>query len=424
MNLYDIIEKKRHGQSNTAAEVEYVIKGFTAGDIPDYMMSAYLMAVCINGADKDETFAMCKAMMESGDTLHFDSVVVDKHSTGGVSDSTSMILVPILASMGIDILKMSGRSLGFTGGTIDKIEVFSGYQADMSEKKLLEALHKNHGVIVSQSQDLCPADKKIYALRDKTATVDSIPLIASSIMSKKLATGAKIILLDVKYGSGAFMKSAENAVKLARTMVDIGRSYDRQVMAVVTDMDSPLGSSIGAKFEVADVLDVLDGKSSDLGNLAKFFACEIAGMYYKDQGKEIKRADIEATIDTIISSGAAKEKFFDIVKFGGGDISVVENLTKTKYSLEYKAKSAGYISRLDAYSLSKIVREMTDSAQDKASVGLRLNVNIGDKVNMGDTICTLHSNDKISSAIINALDSAVVISKKKTVKQLVYKVVR
>lgn len=418
MIAYDIVEKKRHRQANTRQEIEYLVTGFVKGEIPDYMMSAWLMAVCMGGMTNREIYDLTEVMMNSGDKLTFDSVVVDKHSTGGVSDSTSLILVPILASLGVDIAKMSGRALGFTGGTIDKVEVFDGYKADRTQSEFKALIKKNHGTIVSQSATIAPADKLIYALRDKTATVDSIPLIASSIMSKKLASGASIILLDVKFGSGAFMKTLKDAKRLAHIMVDIGTHFGRSMEAVVTNMDSPLGTGVGCVYEVRNILDALDGKESDLLTLAKDFATRLLCM-----AKHVDKKTAIHMVDESISSKSARKKLDDIISASGGDIKVADNLPQSKYKYEIKADRCGYIKHVDAYKIAKVVQHLTEPSTNKKCEGVVV-LQIGDKVQKDGVIATIYSENKITDETKNEVRCAIQISSRPTKKKLIYKVIK
>lgn len=418
LTAYDIIEKKRHRLENTYQEIDYMVSGYTKGTVPDYMMSAWLMAICMGGMSKKETFALTEIMMKSGDVISFDTTVVDKHSTGGVSDSTSLILVPILASVGVDVAKMSGRALGFTGGTIDKLEVFDGYKADVSQDVFKKLIKKNHGAIISQSAYIAPADKAIYALRDKTATVDSIPLIASSIMSKKLASGAKIILIDVKFGSGAFMKTEKDAIALAKLMVEIGAHFDRKMEAIVTNMDSPLGTGVGCVYEIKNVLSCLDNNSCDLLTLSKYFATRLVVLATNCDEKHA-----QSLVEDSLKTHKARHKFDEIISSLGGDIGVADNLPQSKYTYQVKAKINGYITHIDAYGIAKAVQHLVLNSDNKKVEGVEL-ASISKKVNVNDVIATIHSNNKISKSTIEDIEKAITISSKNKKKKLIYKVIK
>ena len=320
--MLDIIDKKRLGESLTKEEIEYVVKEYTNGNIPDYQMSALLMAICLNGMNEEETINLTDSFINSGeviDTSNIKGVIVDKHSTGGVGDKTTLVLAPLLATLGYKVLKMSGRGLGFTGGTIDKLEAIQGYQVEEPFEKVEEEINSIGLAVISQTKNLVPADKKIYALRDVTSTVSSIPLIASSIMSKKIASGASTIVIDVKVGNGALLKNIEDARTLAKLMIKIGHSYQRKIICVLTNMDEPLGLAIGNSNEVLEAIDALNGKGpKDLMDLVKVLVSEILMA-----NENISIEDAYAKIDEKINNKEAYNKFLEMVKYQGGDINSI-----------------------------------------------------------------------------------------------------
>ncbi|MDD4503838.1 MAG: thymidine phosphorylase, partial [Clostridiaceae bacterium] len=328
MRMYDIITRKRNGEELTKEEIQFFINGYTEGSIPDYQASALLMAIYFQGMSKKETAELTMAMVNSGETVDLSAikgVKVDKHSTGGVGDKISLIVIPLVATLGIPIAKMSGRGLGHTGGTIDKLEAISGFRTELTRDEFINNVNKYKMAVSGQSGNLVPADKKLYALRDVTATVDSIPLIASSIMSKKIASGADCIVLDVKVGSGAFMKSVEEAVELAKTMVEIGKSLNRETVAIVTDMSQPLGHEVGNSNEIKEAIDVLKGKGSEdetevALTIASYMA--ILGGAFEDFDKAYSE------LQGIIRTGKAIDKLKLLIQIQGGDTEVVDNTDK------------------------------------------------------------------------------------------------
>lgn len=429
MVMYDLIEKKRYGKELTKEEISFIVNGYTLGQITDAEMSSFLMAVTIHSMTDKETYYLTKCMQNSGESIDLGLKAVDKHSTGGVSDTTTLIVAPILACLNVLVAKMSGRSLGFTGGTIDKLEVFPGYIAGQNLLNFKKLIKQVGCSIVSQSTELAPADKLIYALRDKTATVDSIPLIASSVMSKKLACGASVILLDVKYGSGAFMKNKKDALALAKLMVKIGKMDGKQVFAIVSNMNVPLDSGIGCVDEVKCALDVLKGNNttSKLARLSK----EIVKLLYKEY-TGIDDKNIDAKIDEIIHSGKALEKLAQMIECQGGDASYVmhtELLPHSKYTVEYKSKSAGHVHHIDAFKIARAVqhlKSMNIATELKPTQGIKLNVDINSVVSVGQVLCYIHTNSKSDmESIIHELDSAFVIKKSKAREhKLIAKVIR
>ncbi len=402
MRTYDVIAKKRDGNELNESEINHVVNGYVNGSIPDYQMAAFLMAVYLKGMTVKECTYFTKCMLSSGDIMdlsHIAGVKVDKHSTGGVGDKTTLIIAPIVAACGVKVAKMSGRGLGHTGGTVDKLESIEGFKVGLEKEKFFDILKKVGCCIVSQTGNLVPADKKIYALRDVTATVESIPLIASSIMSKKLASGADCILLDVKVGSGAFMKTSEEAIKLSKLMVEIGESFGKKVTAVVTGMDEPLGSSIGNFLEILESYEVLKGNGpEDLREVSLYLASQMlymAGMGNLTECQDKAKRSIE--------SGSALKKFKEMICAQGGNISALEDeYCKIKFRVKYECLSsaAGYVTHIDASQVGKasmflgagrLVKE--DSIDPYA--GIVLSKKVGDQVNEGEVLGTLYSSDVI-----------------------------
>lgn len=351
MRMVDMIAKKRDGKELTPEEIQFVVNGYVSNEIPDYQMSAFLMAVYFQGMSHAETAQLTLAMASSGDRIDLstiDGIKVDKHSTGGVGDTTSIILAPLVAALGIPVAKMSGRGLGHTGGTIDKLEAIPGYRAEVSEEEFIRLVNQNKLAIVGQSGNLAPADKKIYGLRDVTATVNSIPLIASSIMSKKIAAGADAIVLDVKTGSGAFMKKFEDARLLANTMVEIGNQVGRKTMAVISDMSQPLGNAIGNALEVKEGIETLQGRGpADLTELCLVLGSKMIVLAEKAESEKEARELLEK----VMKSGEALQVFKQFLAAQGGDVSVVDNpekLPKAVYQIPVASPENGYVSAIKA----------------------------------------------------------------------------
>ena len=351
MRMVDIIEKKRDGQELTTAEINFFIEGYTKGEIPDYQASALAMAIYFQDMNDRERADLTRAMVESGDTIDLsaiDGVKVDKHSTGGVGDTTTLVLAPLVASLGVPVAKMSGRGLGHTGGTIDKLESIAGFHVELTREQFIDLVNRDKVAVIGQSGNLTPADKKLYALRDVTGTVNSIPLIASSIMSKKIAAGADAIVLDVKTGDGAFMKTQEDAEKLAHAMVRIGNHVGRKTIAIISDMSQPLGFAIGNALEVKEAIETLQGKGpKDLTELVLTLGSQMVILAGKAKTSEEAK---EMLLDAI-HSGKALAKFKEFLANQGGDASIVDDLTKlpqAKYKIELPAKQSGYISRMVA----------------------------------------------------------------------------
>lgn len=417
MRMYDIIMNKRNGKELSKEEIDYFVNGFTKGEIPDYQASALLMAIYFNKMNKRETTDLTLAMANSGDILSLDKIEgikVDKHSTGGVGDKTTILLAPLVASCGIPVAKMSGRGLGHTGGTIDKLEAFKGFSVNLPEEKFIDNVNKHKIALVAQTGYLAPADKKIYALRDVTATVDNMSLIASSIMSKKIASGADAIVLDVKVGEGAFMKTPREARALAQEMVDIGNNVGRQTIAIISDMDQPLGYAIGNSLEVIEAINTLKGNGpKDLLELTLNL-----GSYMLILGK--KASSFEEGYNMLlenIKNGKALEKLKEFVKAQGGDEKYIDNtdcFEKASFILEVKAEKSGIISKIHAEEVGLIAMELgagrvTKESKIDLSVGIVLNKKRGDKVNKGEILAYIHANDmkkgeKASKKLINAIE--------------------
>ena len=404
----------------------------TSREAPDYQMSAMLMAVFYNGMTKEELSEMTMAMVESGDQIDLsaiEGIKVDKHSTGGVGDTTTLVLAPLVASVGVPVAKMSGRGLGHTGGTIDKLESIEGFHVEITEDEFMDYVNKNKLAVIGQTGNLTPADKKIYALRDVTSTVGSIPLIASSIMSKKIASGAEAIVLDVKVGTGAFMKSIAEAEDLARTMVDIGNNVGRNTMAVISDMSQPLGVAIGNALEVKEAIDTLKGEGpEDLTELSLVLGSQMA--YLGGVGESLE--DARKMLEENIKNGKALEKFKVFIEAQGGNPAVVDNpdmLPQAKYQIEVKADQDGYIAEIDAEELGiagmllGAGRATKDSVLDLAA-GLMLHKKIGDKVSVGDTIVTIHSNSEDVESSVKLIKENIKIADHAEPVTLIHEVIR
>ncbi len=403
MTPYDIIKKKRDGFRLSREEIEYFVLGFTRGEIPDYQMSAWLMAVYFKGMDDEETKDLTMVMIESGDKVDLSSIPgikVDKHSTGGVGDTTSLLIGPIIAAAGVPFAKMSGRGLAHTGGTLDKLESIPGFNVYLSEKEFVEQVKRIGIALISPTGDLAPADKKMYALRDVTATVDSIPLIAGSIMSKKLAAGTDAILLDVKCGRGAFMTTCEDARRLAETLVNIGKLAGKTTRAVITDMDQPLASHIGNALEVKEVFDILrePGKSSPLREVTLELSAhllEMAGLY-----KDLRQARMRAK--ELLFGGQALQKMKEFIAAQGGNAEVVENpekLPKAEVIEDVMASGSGNISHIDVMKIGILARDLGAGRICKedcidCAVGLVLHKRVGDRVEKGEPLATIHASRK------------------------------
>lgn len=401
MRMYDLITKKKQGSSLTKEEIDFMIAGYTKGEIPDYQMSAMMMAICFNGMNEEETLHLTLAMRDSGDVLDLsaiEGIKVDKHSTGGVGDKTSLVLAPMVAALGIPVAKMSGRGLGHTGGTIDKLECFPGFSTALTEEQFYENVNKVKLAIMGQTANLAPADKKLYALRDVTATVDQLSLIASSIMSKKLAAGADAIVLDVKTGNGAFMKTEEDAFALAEEMVKIGKNAGKKIAAVITDMDQPLGNAVGNVLEVKEAILSLNGLGpKDFMEVVYALGTQMVLFAGKAENEEEARAMLEGTI----KDKSALDKFAEFVEAQGGDKRLVyqpEVLPAAGIVLEVMNTEEGYVSGIKAedIGLASLVLgggRVTKDSEIDLTVGVLLNKKRGDKVKMGDTLATIFAND-------------------------------
>ncbi|WP_221090253.1 thymidine phosphorylase [Deinococcus aquaedulcis] len=397
-NIPDLIRKKRDGQTHTRAELEQLVLGYTQGEVPDYQMSAWLMAVFLRGMAAQETADLTMVMAESGDLMNLGTLerTVDKHSTGGVGDKTSLILTPMLAALGLTVAKMSGRGLAHTGGTIDKLESIPGWSPELEEEPFLRQAREIGLALVGQSKDLAPADGKLYALRDVTATVDCLPLIASSIMSKKLASGAHTVVLDVKVGAGAFMRTLDDGRGLARAMVDIGTRAGRQVRAVLTDMDTPLGHMAGNSLEVQEALDTLRGQGPhDLTELCVALAVEALAAHGEPE------AQAEARARQTLQDGSALAKFRAFVAAQGGDASYVDDPAKFDVApgrADVTAPTAGFVARIDALSVGRAVlalgggRERKGEAIDHG-VGVELLKKPGEAVAAGEAVLRIYHRD-------------------------------
>ena len=398
MFALDIILKKRNGFKLTREEIEYMVKGFTIGEIPDYQAAAFLMAIYFQKMDENETLWLTEAMLYSGDVIDLSDIPgikADKHSTGGVGDKTTMIVAPVVASCGIPVAKMSGRGLGHTGGTIDKLESIPGFRTELKKEEFFSIVKEIGLAVAGQTGNLAPADKKLYALRDVTGTVDNISLIASSIMSKKLASGADAIVLDVKIGSGAFMKTTEDAKLLAKAMVNIGKGAGRKIVALLTEMDRPLGLNIGNALEVIEAVDVLKGGGpSDLKDVCNELASNmlmLCGVGSLDKCRELT--------NNAIISGAAYKKFLEMVIKQGGDPSTIEDISKlptAAVKVEWKAEQAGYISKMQAEKLGIASLLLGAGRKTKTdiidpSAGIVLNKKTGDRIEKGETIAVMHT---------------------------------
>ncbi|MBQ6796485.1 MAG: thymidine phosphorylase [Clostridia bacterium] len=415
MRIYDIIDKKRKGKPLSDEEIRFFVKGYTDGSVADYQAAALAMAVCCNGMDEREVVTLTLAMRDSGDTVdlsRFGNLSADKHSTGGVGDKTSLIIAPIVASQGGRLAKMSGRGLGHTGGTIDKLESIKGFRTTLSPEEFMEQTEKVGLAIIGQSGNLAPADKKLYGLRDVTATVESIPLIASSIMSKKLAAGAHSIVLDVKTGSGAFMKTVDDARALARCMVDIGKAAGRNVAAVITDMDTPLGYAIGNALEVGEAVGILRGE----GCKALREVCYTLSAKLIELCLGVSEEESRERVRDAIESGAALECFRKWVEAQGGDASFVDDLSllpQAEAKCEVYAPQDGYICSMDAMEIGSACvmlgagREKKDDEIDYAA-GIVLSARTGDRVSKGDLIATLYAkSEDIAKAAMGRFAGAI-----------------
>ena len=419
MRTVDIIEKKRDGGKLSPEEISFFIQGYTRGEIPDYQASALLMAILFQGMDEEEIASLTDAMRLSGEQIDLSRIAgvkVDKHSTGGVGDKTSLVLGPLVASCGAKLAKMSGRGLGHTGGTLDKMESIPGMRIDLSEEEFIKQVNDIGIAIIGQTADIDPADKKLYALRDVTGTVESIPLIASSIMSKKLCSGASAILLDVKFGSGAFMKTLDKAKELAETMVKIGAHLNRDTRAILTDMDEPLGLAVGNSLEVKEAIATLKGEGpKDLTELV----IKAGGIMLEQAHIVSDHKEGEAKIKAAIDSGAGLDKLKAMVESQGGDVSYIDDPTKFKmarFALEVKAPESGYIRRIDSLGIGVSAmklgagRATKEDAIDMAS-GIVLAKKVGDYVEKGEVLALAHTNKDDYAEVLRSIADSFEIGK-------------
>ena len=431
MRMVDIIEKKRDGKELSTQEINFFIEGYTKGDIPDYQASALAMAIFFQDMTDRERADLTRAMVNSGDTIDLSGIKdikVDKHSTGGVGDTTTLVLAPLVASLSIPVAKMSGRGLGHTGGTIDKLESVKGFHVELTKEQFINLVNKNKLAVMGQSGNLTPADKKLYALRDVTGTVNSIPLIASSIMSKKIAAGADAIVLDVKTGNGAFMKTEKDAKELAHAMVRIGNHVGRKTIAIISDMSQPLGFAIGNALEVKEAIETLQGKGpQDLTDLVLTLGSQMVILARKAQTAKQARAMLKEAID----SGKAIAKFKEFLQNQGGDASIVDDTTKlpqAKYQIELPALKSGYVSRIIANEIgvaSMMLGAGRATKEDTIdlAVGLVLHKKVGDKVIDGERLLTIHSTRTNIDEIKQKLYNNIFIENTAKTPQLIHEII-
>jgi pyrimidine-nucleoside phosphorylase len=412
MRMVDLILAKRNGREHSVSEINFIIQGVTDGSIKDYQLSAWLMAVCWQGMTIDETAFLTDAMSKSGEVLDLSEIgplVGDKHSTGGVGDKTTLVFVPMMAAAGIPMAKLSGRGLGHTGGTIDKLEAIPGFNTDVGTKEFISQIKEIGMAIGGQTQELAPADGKIYAMRDVTGTVESIPLIAASVMSKKIAAGANLIILDVKCGKGAFMETLKDAEELAQTMANVGRRLGKPVIAVVTDMDQPLGNAVGHTLEVIEAIETLKGKGPDD---FRELCLSLGSLSLVAAKKSPSEAEARKTLEEILVSGKALEHFRKLIKAQGGDPAVIENhalMPTAKYEHDFivPGKGVKYISHIDGRKVAEACKLMGAGRAHKGdpidlAVGVVLSGKVGSKVNGGDSIGKIHANSKEAFELANA----------------------
>ena len=401
MNILDIIEKKRDAKELNKEEIEFFVKGYTDGSIPDYQAAALVMAIYINGMTKEETTNLALAMAYSGDVLDLSDIgeVVDKHSTGGIGDKITLILMPIVSALGVKVAKMSGRGLGATGGTKDKLEAIPGYRTEIGIDEFIENVKKIGISLIGQTLNLAPADKKLYALRDTISCTANIPLISSSIMSKKIAAGANKIVLDVTCGSGAFMKTVGEARELSKTMIDIGKLVNKETVCIITNMDQPLGTMVGNTLEVIEAIEALKGNMQDD---VKNVVLELGAYILKLDGKGDNIQENKEKIEQVISNGEAYRKFLQLVENQGGDISYIENtekFTKAKYKMPVEAVKNGYVQKLNAEDVGKIAMHLGAGRMKKEdnidyAVGIELLKKVGCQVEQGETIAYIYADDE------------------------------
>ena len=411
MRMVDLIEKKRDGNELSKEEIEYIVTNYTNGKIPDYQVSALLMAIFYQDMTNEEITNLTLAIANSGDVIDLSSlegIKVDKHSTGGVGDTTTLILAPLVASVGVTVAKMSGRGLGYTGGTLDKLEAIPGFQIELSDEEFVRIVNESKVAVIGQSGNLAPADKKLYALRDVTATVDSLPLIASSIMSKKIAAGADAIVLDVTTGDGAFMKNIEDARRLAKTMTSIGKLANRETVAVISDMSEPLGEAIGNSLEVVEAIETLQGNGpEDLVEMCYALGSQMVVL----AGKAKTTDEARTLLQEALESGKALAKFKEMIQNQGGDPAIVEHperILTARYTMELPAKQSGVVSKIVANELGIAAMMLGAGRKTKEedidhAVGLKLHKKIGDTVTKGESLLTIYSNDEEITSVSELL---------------------
>ncbi|MCE5536638.1 pyrimidine-nucleoside phosphorylase [Staphylococcus pseudintermedius] len=431
MRMVDIIAKKRDGHALTKEEIEFVVNGYTNDDIPDYQMSSLAMAIFFQDMTDEERAYLTMAMVESGDQIdlsNIEGIKVDKHSTGGVGDTTTLVLAPLVAALDVPVAKMSGRGLGHTGGTIDKLESVEGFHVEISEEAFVKLVNEDKVAVIGQTGNLTPADKKIYALRDVTATVNSIPLIASSIMSKKIAAGADAIVLDVKTGNGAFMKTVDDAEQLAHAMVKIGNQVGRQTMAIISDMSQPLGRAIGNALELQEAIDTLKGEGPEgLTELVLTLGSQMVVLAQKAKDLDEARGMLQEVID----NGKALEKFKTFLSNQGGDASVVDDPSKlptAQYQFELPAKRSGVVSEMIANEIGIASMMLGAGRQTKEdvidlAVGLVLNKKVGDRVEEGESLLTIYANSEDVEQVKQKLYDNITISDHAEQPQLIHTII-
>lgn len=435
MRVVDLIDKKKKNGVHTKEEIDFLIKSLMDGSASDYQISAWLMAVYFNSMTEDETVHLTQAFVDSGEKIdlgEFSKHVVDKHSTGGVGDKVTITLIPLLAACGVPVAKLSGRGLGHTGGTIDKLESIRGFNTQLTIEQIIEQVKKINVAIGAQTQKLTPADGKIYALRDVTATVDSIPLIVSSVVSKKIASGAENIILDVKYGSGAMMKTAKQAVHLSELMVKVGKKLGKSIIAVVTSMEEPLGRAIGNSLEIIESIEFLRG-GSECGDDIVELTYDFAAIALVQTGKYSNMEEAKEYLKSVVESGKALEKFKELIKAQGGDEKVVDDYSKfpqAKYVVEIKSENQGYLTNIDAYEIAYACKLLGAGREKKTddidyAVGVYLNKKHGDYCQSGETLYTIYSNDNEKTKLAKQIcEKAFEFSSRKPAKEkLIYKII-
>lgn len=412
MNILSIIEKKKNKQPLTKEEIRYFINGYTKEEIPDYQISSLLMAIRLNGMEDEEMFYLTEAMVNSGDIIDLSDIEgfkVDKHSTGGVGDKVTLVVAPILAALDIPVAKFSGRGLGITGGTVDKLESIEGFHVELSQSEFIENV-KKHGIAVAgQTGNLCPADKKLYALRDVTGTVDSIPLIASSIISKKIASGSDGIVLDVKYGNGAFMKTKEEAKVLADKMAEIGKRFGRKIVYTLSDMNNPLGRFIGNKVEVVEALDVLSGNIENTHEDLVEDCVEVASLMYM-LATDCSKEEAAVKVREVIENGKAKDKFLEFVKAQGGNVADLK-AKETAVTHHVKAAASGQIASVNALAIGELsvmlgAGRLTKESKLDFDAGIKIIAKTGDSIQAGDTLAILYANIPVTDEMTEKATAA------------------